>query len=46
MPGRPAGRPADEVAASLIGPLLYLGLARGRRVSDEFIRTLVAAHLP
>ncbi|MDR7277233.1 TetR/AcrR family transcriptional regulator [Catenuloplanes atrovinosus] len=44
--GSTTTRPAEEVAASLIGPLLYLCLARGRRASDDFIRTLIAEHLP
>ena len=43
--GSADGRRADEVAAALIGPLLYLGFARGRRASDEFIRTLIATCL-
>lgn len=36
---------AGEVAASLIGPLLYLCMAQGRSVSDEFIRSLISDHL-
>jgi hypothetical protein len=41
-PGTASPPAAHEVAALLIGPLLYLSLARGTPVTDAFIQSLVA----
>ena len=44
-PTSPAGPSAGERASLLIGPLLYLSLAQGRTVSDQWIAHLVATFL-
>lgn len=41
-PSNGAPPPAHEAAALLIGPLLYLSLARGTPVTDAFIQSLIA----
>ncbi|GIE76475.1 TetR family transcriptional regulator [Actinoplanes philippinensis] len=45
LPLAPGASPPAERAAVLIGPLLYLALARGHEVSDDFIAHLVAGFL-